>query len=203
MHTKQSILIQNSVFTMSDIFDRDRSGELISIHDPDYPKIYKLIQEAHRITAEINTVFHDEDEIRQLFSELTGSVIDETTAICQPFYTDFGKNIHLGKNVFINTACTFIDRGGITLEDHVLLGPNVNLITTNHAFNPADRRSTISKPIRVCENAWIGACAIVLPGVTIGKNSIVAAGSVVTKDVPADTVVGGNPAKFLKHISEE
>ncbi len=188
---------------MSDIFDRDRSGEIISIKDPDYHLIYSLIKEAQRITAKINTEYHDEDEIRQLFSELTGSVVDETTVICQPFYTDFGKNIRLGKDVFINTACTFIGRGGITLEDHVLLGPNVNLITTNHAFNPADRRSTISKPIRVCENAWIGACAIVLPGVTVGKNAIIAAGSVVTKDVPADTVVGGNPAKFIKHISEE
>lgn len=188
---------------MSDIFDRDRAGELISTHDPDYPEIYKLIKEAQRITAEINTVYHTEDEIRRLFSELTGAAVDETTVICQPFYTDFGKNIRLGKDVFINTACTFIDRGGITLEDHVLLGPNVNLITTNHAFNPADRRSTISKPIRVCENAWIGACAIILPGVTIGRNAVVAAGSVVTKDVSAESVVGGNPAKFIKYISEE
>ena len=188
---------------MSDIFDRDRAGELISIHDPDYPKIYRLIKEAQRIIAEINTSYHTEDEIRRLFSELTGTAIDETTVICQPFYTDFGKNICLGKDVFINTACTFIDRGGIILEDHVLLGPNVNLITTNHSYNPSDRRSTISKPIRVCESAWIGACAIILPGVTIGKNAIVAAGSVVTKDVPADTVVGGNPAKFIKYISEE
>lgn len=183
-----------------DILERDRTGEMISINDPEYPKIGALIEEAQRITAEMNTGYHTPEEIRALFSELTGKKVDDSFGILMPFYTDFGKNISIGKNVFVNHACTFMDRGGITIEDNALIGPKVNLLTINHPIDPANRRSTVSTPIKICKNVWIGAAATILGGVTIGENSIVSAGAVVTKDVPANVIVGGVPAKIIKKI---
>lgn len=93
-----------------------------------------------------------------------------------------------------------MDRGGITLEDGVFIGPNVNIITENHAEEPELRHNVYTKPILIKRNAWIGAAAIILPGVTIGENAIVAAGAVVTKDVPDNMIVGGNPAKIIRKI---
>lgn len=183
-----------------DIFERDKSGEQISLGDPGYHKIRDVINQAQKITAELNNSYHEAEEIRKLFSRLTGVQVDDTFDLLPPFYTDFGKNIRVGRNVFINHACTFMDRGGITIEDDVLIGPKVNLITINHPLNPAKRRSTISTPIVIKKNAWIGVGAMVMPGVTIGENSIVSAGAVVTKDVPPNTVVAGVPAKIIKTI---
>lgn len=124
----------------------------------------------------------------------------ESTLVFIPFHTNFGRFIRLGKNVFVNHACTFLDMGGISVEDEVLLGPKVNLITENHPLDPADRKAIIAKPVVLKRNAWIGAAATILPGVTVGENSVVAAGSIVTRDVPANTVVAGVPAKFVKRI---
>ena len=185
---------------LKDILERDKSGETISLSDPEYYKIRDLINEAQRITAELNTSYHDEEEVRNLFSQLTGKEVDETFRLLPPFYTDFGKNIQVGKNVFINHACTFMDRGGIKIEDDVLIGPKANLITINHPLDPSERQSTISTPIIIKKNAWIGVGAMVMPGVTIGENSVVSAAAVVTKDVPPNTVVAGVPAKIIKMI---
>jgi len=183
------------------IFERDRSGEIIPLDDPEYPELFKVILKAIRTTAKLNTVVTDDlNQIRDIFSELIGKKVDDTFFIIPPFYTDFGENINIGKNVFVNHACTFMDRGGITLEDNVLIGLKVNLITTNHPLNPSERRATISHPIVIRKNAWIGAAATILPGVTIGENSVVAAGAVVSKDVPPNTIVGGVPAKIIKTI---
>jgi acetyltransferase-like isoleucine patch superfamily enzyme len=184
-----------------DIFTRDKSGETIPLDDPEYPALFSVIQKAIRTTAKLNTlVTNDLKEINTVFSELIGKKVDDTFFIIPPFYTDFGENINIGKNVFVNHACTFMDRGGITLEDNVLIGPKVNLITTNHPINPADRRATISNPILIKEGAWIGVGATILPGVTVGENSIVAAGAVVSKDVPDNVIVVGIPAKIIKKI---
>ena len=117
-----------------------------------------------------------------------------------PFYTNFGRFIQIGKNVFINHACTFLDMGGITIEDDVLIGPKVNLITENHPIDPGDRKALVLSPVVVKRNAWIGASATILPGVTIGENSVVAAGAVVTSDVQPNTIVGGVPARIIKKI---
>ena len=182
------------------IFQRERAGELISLIDPEYPKIAALITEAQRVIAEMNTGYRDPAEVRALFSRLTGAAVDESFWLLPPFYTDFGKNIRIGTNVFINHACEFMDRGGITLGDHVLIGPKVNLVTINHPLDPATRRSTWCAPIVIGTGAWIGAGASVMPGVTIGKNAVVAANAVVTSDVPDDTVVGGIPARVIKRI---
>lgn len=187
---------------LTDIFIRDKMGETIRLDDPDYPTLFAVIQKAIHTTAKLNNLVTDnKEEVNAVFSELIGKKVDDTFFIIPPFYSDFGENISIGKNVFVNHACTFMDRGGITLEDNVLIGPKVNLITTNHPVNPAERKATISQPIVIKKGAWIGVGATILPGVTIGENSIVAAGAVVSKDIPDNSIVGGVPAKFIKSIN--
>jgi len=179
------------------IFERDKAGEPIRLDAPDYPQLFKVIQKAIRTTAELNSLITDDlQAIREVFSRLIGQKVDDSFFLIPPFYTDFRENIRIGKDVFVNHACTFMDRGGITLEDEVLIGPKVNLITTDHPLPPERRRATISKPIVIRKRAWIGAGATILAGVTIGENSVVAAGAVVTKDVPANNVVGAFRQRF-------
>lgn len=183
-----------------DIFERDKSGEEITHEDLGYYKIRERIDEVQKILFELNNKYHDESEVRDIFSQLIGVEVEKTFRLRPPFYTDFGKNIKIGKNVFINQCCTFMDRGGIILEDDVLIGPKVNLITTNHPLSSHKRHSTISKPIVIKKNAWIATSATILPGVTVGEHAVVAAGAVVTKDVLAHTVVAGVPAEVIKMI---
>ena len=187
-----------------DIFERMKNGELIRLDDPDYPKVYEAITRAFRITGELNSSYHTTDETRRILSELTGEIIDESTTVMLPFYTDFGQFTRFGKNVFVNYGCGFMDRGCITLEDNVLIGPRVNLITENHGMEPELRKHVYSKPIHIKKGAWLGTAATILPGVTIGENAVVAAGAVVTSDVPPNVVVGGVPARVIKkNIIEE
>lgn len=182
------------------IFAREKAGEMISINDPEYHKIDKLISEAQKIIAEMNTGYHSSTQVRTLFSRLTGADVPESFWLLPPFYTDFGKNIRVGENVFINHSCEFMDRGGITIANGVLFGPKVNLITIGHPINPVNRRSTVCAPIIIEENAWIGVGASIMPGITVGKNAIVSAGAVVTKNVPPKSIVAGVPAKVIKML---
>lgn len=182
-----------------DIFDRMRAGELFRLDDPEYPKVLEIVNHTIRLSAALNTS-SDVNQIRERLSEIIGNKIDESTTVFAPFHTNFGRFTQIGQNVFINHACTFLDMGGITIEDDVQIGPKVNLITENHPLDPANRKALICKPIFIKRNAWIGAAATILPGVTIGENSVVAAGAVVAKDVPANTIVGGVPAKIIKQI---
>jgi len=170
------------------------------LDDPQYYKVQEVVDRTISLSASLNTSTHI-NQIRERLSEIIGTELDTTTIVFAPFYTNFGRFTQIGRNVFINHACSFLDMGGITIEDHVLLGPKVNLITENHPLDPADRRSLICKPIVIKRNAWIGAAATILPGVTVGENAVVAAGAVVAKDVPANTIVGGVPAKIIKAIS--
>lgn len=188
-----------SSLTDGNIFNRLKSGHPIRLNDPEYPKIQAVVDRTIRLSAQLNTATSI-DRIRDCLSDIIGSGIDSSTAVFVPFYTNFGRFIRIGKNVFINHACSFLDMGGITIEDDVLIGPKVNLITENHPLDPADRRALVAKPIVIKRKAWIGAAATILPGVTIGENAVVAAGAVVNADVPANTVVGGVPAKFIKNI---
>lgn len=183
----------------NDIFDRMLEGGLIPFSDPEYPKIFEAVSQTINLSVLLNTSTNVE-QIRERLSEIIGRQIHECTTIFTPFHTNFGRHIQLGKNVFINHACTFLDLGGITIEDDVLIGPKVSLITENHPVNPNERKMLDLKAVVVKRNAWIGANSTILPGVTIGENSVVAAGSVVTKDVPANTVVAGVPAKIIKNI---
>ena len=168
------------------------------------PEIFQFLNEmndeARRITAELNNAYHNMDEIRELFSRLSGKPVDPSFRIFPPFYTDFGKNIHVGKNVFINACCHFQDQGGITLGDDCLIGHNVVFATLNHFIEPTERASMHPAPIVLGKKVWVGSNSTILQGVTIGDNSIIAAGSVVTKDVPANTIVGGVPARILRNL---
>lgn len=168
------------------------------------PEIYRLMDEmsdeARRITCEINNTYHSQEELRTLMSRLLGKPVDETFKMFPPFYTDFGKNITIGHHVFINACCHFQDHGGVTLGDNCLVGHNVVFATLNHGIAPDARTSMHPAPIVVGRNVWIGSNSTILQGVTIGDNAIIAAGSVVTKDVAANTIVGGVPAKLLRAI---
>lgn len=165
--------------------------------------MHTVSQEALKITAEINSGYHEPAELRALFSRLIGKPVDESFAFFPPFYTDCGKNITIGKNVFLNMGCKFQDQGGIFIGDGSLIGHNVVLATLNHAMDPEDQATMIPAPIHIGKRVWIGANATVLPGVTIGDGAIVAAGAVVTKDVPENTVVGGVPARVMRKIGKE
>lgn len=180
-----------------DIFEKMRRGALIRLDDPDYPRVHAAIMRAFRITGELNAACHTADQTRSILSELTGQMIDPTTCIMPPFYTDFGQFTRFGKEVFVNFGCAFMDRGGITIEDGALIGPQVKLITENHAREPEQRRHVYSRHILIKRRAWLGAGVTVLPGVTVGENAIVGAGSVVTKDVPDNTMVAGVPARKI------
>ena len=182
---------------MKDIFSRLQAGELVGLDDPEFFKVDEIVNRTLALTPALNAAT-TVDEIRIKLSEIIGTELDNSITVFAPFYTNFGRFIKIGKHVFINHACSFLDMGGITLEDHVLIGPKVNLVTENHPLAPANRRGMLCKPIIIKQNAWVGAGATILPGVTIGKNAVVAAGAVVARDVPENTVVGGIPAKIIK-----
>lgn len=158
--------------------------------------------DVRRLLMDLNCNYHTHDEIVSIFSEITGKQVDRSFGLFPPFYTEFGLNITVGKNVFINAGCQFQDHGGIVLEDGVLIGHNTVIATLNHDQDFRRRSSLIPKPVRICRDVWIGAGCVICPGVTIGEHSIVAAGAVVTKDVPPDVVVAGVPARVIKRLPE-
>lgn len=173
-------------------------------HDSELLKEIHLIKgNNERLVMEMNTGYHDAAEVRAYLKCITDQEIDASVAVSLPFYTDYGKHIIFGKEIFINNNVLFIDLGGITIDDHVLIGPRASLITVNHLENPADRRGLFVKPIHIKKNAWIGAGATILPGVTVGENAIVAANATVTKDVPDNMIVAGTPAKVIRQIKSE
>jgi acetyltransferase-like isoleucine patch superfamily enzyme len=183
----------------ADVFERLKNGGIIHSNDPD---AYRLREESFAtrlLMMEMNSAKNSE-EIRELLGKITNSRIDESVAIFTPLYINYGKHTKIGKNVFINFDCVFLDLGGITIEDNVLIGPKVSILTEGHPLEPAQRHSLVPKPIHIRRNAWIGAGATILPGVTIGENAVVAAGAVVSKDVDDNTVVGGTPARIIKTI---
>ncbi|KAB2331371.1 sugar O-acetyltransferase [Bacillus mesophilum] len=181
------------------------SGEEVEGNSEIHQMMHKVSQEALKVTAELNGRYHTPQEIQELFSVLIGKKVDESFAMFPPFYTDCGKNIHVGKNVFINSGCCFQDQGKIKIGDGVLIGHNVVLATLNHDINPKKRSNLHPAPISIGNDVWVGSNATILPGVTIGDGAIIAAGAVITKDVPPLVIVGGVPAKVLKKIesSEE
>lgn len=186
--------------TDKEFIDATATGEVISGGSSMHLKMHELSQRALRITSEINTGYHDHDEIINLMSELIGTKVDAGFGIFPPFYTDCGINIHMGKRIFINMGCKFQDQGGIFIGDDVLIGHNCVIATLNHAEDPAYRADMIPSPVIIGDKVWIGANVTILPGVTIGEGAIIAAGAVVTKNVAPRSVVGGVPARLIKKI---
>lgn len=185
------------------VLDHMNSGKTIKGGSEAHLCMCALSQEALQRTAELNGAYHTPEEVRRIFSALTGRPVDDTFTLFPPFHTDCGKNIAVGKNVFINSGCKFQDQGGIVIDDGALIGHNVVLATLNHSLAVRDRQDLIPGPIRIGKNAWIGSNVTILPGVTVGDGAVVAAGAVVTKDVPAYTVAGGVPARVLRPLTEE
>ncbi|MCH5158633.1 MAG: sugar O-acetyltransferase [Clostridiales bacterium] len=187
MDTKQFLEIMNR-------------GEYVVAGSEAHLVMHYLSDEARRITAELNNAYHTNEEIRSIFAKLIGKDVDEGFGLFPPFYTDCGKNITVGKRVFINSGCCFQDQGGIDIGDDVLIGQQVVIATLNHDLNPEKRGSMVPKNVKIGNKVWIGAHATILAGVTIGDGAVVAAGAVVTKNVPPNTVVAGVPAKVIKEI---
>lgn len=176
------------------------AGVTVYGNSPLHIKMAELSQEAIRITAELNNKYHTPEEITRIFTELTGRQPGEHLTIFPPFHTDCGKNIHVGSRVFFNSGCKFQDQGGIYIGDDVLIGHNVVIATLNHLIEPEQRGGMIPRPVRIGNKVWIGSNSTILPGVEIGDNAIIGAGSVVTKDIPANAIAVGNPARVKKHI---
>ena len=177
-----------------------RRGERITESDPDFPRLWEEVETTRRLVGELNTGYHSPDGVRALLEQIWGQPLDASVRMFPPFYTAFGKLTRVGKEVFINFGCTFLDQGGITIEEGVFIGPGAKIITEHHPEEPALRHRLLVKPVVIRRNAWIGAGAMILPGVTVGENAIVGAGAVVTKDVPDDAVVAGTPARMLRSI---
>jgi acetyltransferase-like isoleucine patch superfamily enzyme len=182
----------------------DDRTRIIASRTPESAAMSADVKRAMVITARLNRLtYNDADEVRALFSELIGNKVDDSFLLIPPFYATGGADTRIGRNVFINQNCTFYDLGGLDIADDVMIGPNVSIITSGHPLEPSRRRAfTIAKPIVIERNVWIAAGATIIGGVTVGENSVVAAGSVVTKNVPPNTLVGGNPARVIRSIAE-
>lgn len=187
-----------------DILNEFQDEESKAAENPEWQKLFDaLCQEAIRLGMELNSQYHTPEEIREIMGRLTGKKVDDRFRLFPPFYTDFGKNITIGKDVFIDSGCHFQDQGGIEIGDGSLIGHNVVLATVNHDLDPGKKRKNNYAPIKIGTHVWIGSNATVLPGVTVGDWAVIAAGAVVTRDVPPQAVVGGVPARVLKVIPGE
>ncbi len=183
------------------IFERLQSGELVTFDDADYSQLQSSGIRTTELLIKYNST-SSPDLLRAIWSELTRTPLDKTSYIQVPVHINHAEFISLGKNVYVNHACSMLALGTITIKDDVLIGPKVNLITEGHPIDPRQRKALEVKPVVIKNNAWIGAGATILPGVTVGENAIVAAGALVNKDVPANTIVGGVPAKVIKHVTK-
>lgn len=174
----------------------------MEVRAPEARPVFERVSRAIALTEALNRIpYSDQDAIRAAWAELTEAEIDPTFRLVPPVFSDQGINIQVGRNVFINHSCTLNDIGGITLGDEVFLGPRVSLITSGHPVDPAHRRDQIvGAPIAIERGVWLGVSATVLQGVTVGEDSVVAAGAVVTRDVPAGVVVAGTPARVLRPV---
>lgn len=183
---------------MNDIFEKLRSGEAVDMAAPKYGNAIKEMQRSTRLCARISAQLQAGEDTVGLTRELLNGQLGENSYITPPFMIDFGNQVSLGKNVFINHSLTLMSAGSVTVDEGAMIGPNVKIYTDNHDFQ--NRMVLRCKPVHILKNAWIGGGAIILPGITIGENAVVGSGAVVTHDVEADTVVAGNPARVIKKL---
>ena len=188
--------------TLDEFLDYMDSGKEVVAGSEEHLYMCALSGEAIRLTMELNGSYHTADEIVSLMRQITGREVDDNFSLFPPFYTDCGKNLKIGKNVFFNSGVKIQDQGGVTIEDGVLIGHNVVIATLDHCLDPDHRGNLIPAPIHIGKNVWIGANATICKGVTIGNGAVIAAGAVVVTDVPEKTVYGGVPAKLIKKIQE-
>ena len=198
------LLYHESIYIITDMLLNEflswvKTGKALGT-DEIHALMGEMSEEARRVTFRLNSSYHTPEEVRELLSELFGYKVPESLRVFPPFYSDFGKNIHVGENVFINACCHFQDHGGVTLGDGCQIGHNVVFATLNHGLQPEERGITYPAPIVLGKNVWVGSNSTILQGVTIGDNAVIAAGAVVTSDVEPGTIVGGVPARFIKKI---
>jgi acetyltransferase-like isoleucine patch superfamily enzyme len=177
-------------------------SQLIGVRTPEFREILDQIKLATRLSSKLSAYCMDETEsIRSAFEELIGKPVGDSFFLIPPFFTDYGLNITIGRAVFIGYGCMFTGRGAIDISDQVMIASKVNLVTAGHPVEPDKRRAYITaEPITIGTNVWIGAAATILPGVTIGADAVVAAGAVVTRDVPPASLVAGVPATVIRHL---
>jgi acetyltransferase-like isoleucine patch superfamily enzyme len=177
-------------------------SQLIGVRTPEFREILDRVKLATRLSSKLSTYCMDETEsIRTAFEELIGKPVGDSFWLIPPFFTDYGLNITIGRDVFIGYGCTFTGHGAIDISDQVMIASKVNLVTAGHPVEPDKRRAYITaEPITIGTNVWIGAAATILPGVTIGADAVVAAGAVVTRDVPPASLVAGVPATVIRHL---
>lgn len=180
--------------------DKALKGGVLDYSEADFKLIDQTVEKNTQIINEINYQNNTIDERRELFSRLFGYQVPSTSDIKAPFNADLGCHTFVKENVFINKDCFFMDLGGIWIDEGAKLGPRVSLITVNHGEAPTERRTLITKSIHIEKNVWLGTGVTVLPGVTIGENSIVGAASVVTRDVAPNSVVVGSPARKIRNV---
>lgn len=183
---------------LQDFLDHVRRGAVIEGGSEQHQFMVRSAQDALQVAAELNAGYHAPAEVRVLLTRLTGRIVDESVTVFPPFHCEFGKNLALGKDVFINMGCRFQDAGGLTIGDGALIGHGATIVTLNHAVDPARRADMVPSPVVIGRKAWLGAAVTVLPGVTIGDGAIVGAGAVVTKDVPPNAIVAGVPARLIR-----
>ena len=186
---------------LDDLLEALNAGDTITGDSPLHEVMHRVSQDALRITGELNGGYQEPARIRELLTQLTGKPVDESVTVFPPFYSDFGKNITLGERIFINSGCKFQDQGGVVIGDDCLIGHNTVIATLNHDLAPSRRADMHPAPVVIGRNVWIGSNATILPGVTIGDDAVVAAASVVTKDVPEKSVVVGSPARVVRSLA--
>lgn len=184
------------------IFERLLNGETISFSDENYALIDIACAETRKLVMELN-LETDAEKVNALLCAITGTKVDKSVAFFSPLQINYGKNLKLGKNIFINTNCSLLDLGGITIDDDVLIAPGVSISSEGHPVSIKDRKKLTTAPVHIKRNVWIGTNVSVLPGVTIGENAVVAAGAVVNKDIPDNAIVAGIPAKIIRYIDKD
>jgi acetyltransferase-like isoleucine patch superfamily enzyme len=187
---------------LDDLLEALNAGQTITGDSPFHEVMHRTSQNALRITGELNGRYQEPAQVRKLLAQLTGKPVHESVTVFPPLYSDFGKNITLGERIFINSGCKFQDQGGVVIGDDCLIGHNTVFATLNHDLTPSRRADMHPAPIVIGRNVWIGSNATILPGVTIGDDAVVAAASVVTKDVPAKSIVVGSPARVVRSVPD-
>ena len=186
-------MAMNRFFEIVDQYGEARNDE------PYFEDDLKEIIRSHELSLKISAKKPTDPDYRDLLKELFQSDIDESVSIVSPFYCDNGARVKFGKNITINKGATFLSAGILEIQDDVLIGPDVKIATVNHDLKDRHHQYYFKK-VTIKKNAWICIGAIICPGVTIGENSVVAAGAVVTKDVAENTIVAGVPAKYMRDI---